>query len=170
MHSPILATLAAFILSAQSLMAGPVVPVSLEPINHMSAALVVVAEDGTELSYSPEELEEFTTYSITTVTPWRDVPAQFDGVLLADILSAAGLDSVGSIKVTAENDYTTVLNRDLWESVDILVATRVDGRPHTRRARGPIQFVIDNDAYHESDLTSDSNFVWMAARIEASNS
>ena len=52
-------------------------------------------------------------------------------------------------------------------SVNILVATRVNGAAHTRRERGPIQFIIDMDEYNASELTSSSNLVWMAARIEA---
>ncbi|MGX9357341.1 hypothetical protein ACS3SW_19845 [Roseobacteraceae bacterium S113] len=141
-------------------------PVELAPINHADAALVVVSPNGEETSYTPAELESFATYSMTTTTPWREEPAQFEGVLLSDILAMHGLDAVTSIQVTAENDYTTTLERELLDSVTIMVATRVDGRPHSRRARGPIQFVIDSDAFSSSELTSESNFVWMAARIE----
>ena len=157
----------ALISTATLVAAGPLSEVELAPISHADAALVVVGADGNEIAYSPAELEEFTTYSLTTTTPWREEPATFEGVLLSDLLAANGLESVGSILVTAENDYSTVMERELLESVDILVATRVDGRPHTRRARGPIQFVIQHEVFATSDLTSESNFVWMAARIEA---
>ena len=92
--------------------------------------------------------------------------ATFEGVLLADVLAAHGLDAAAAIAVTAENDYRTVMERDLLESVDVMLATRVDGAAHTRRARGPIQFVIDMESFANSDLTSESNYVWMAARIE----
>lgn len=167
MRFRILAAAVAVALSAQSAFSGPLAKVELEPVTHVDAALVVVGNDGTEHRYSPAELEQFTTYSLTTRTPWRDEPAEFQGVLLADVLAANGLDSVSSIAVLAENDYRTVIERAVWEEVDILVATRVDGRPHSRRARGPIQFVIDMDAFNASELTSESNLVWMAARIEA---
>ena len=89
--------------------------------------------------------------------------------MLRDILSANGLDEVGSILVTAENDYTTKMTRDLWQSVDILVSTRVNGAPNSRRTRGPILFVIEQGVFESSNLTSESNLVWMAARIEADN-
>ena len=88
---------------------------------------------------------------------------------MSELLEASGLSSVDAIAVTAENDYRTVIEREIWESVDILVATRVDGRPHSRRVRGPIQFVIDMDAFNASAVTSESNLVWMAARIEPNN-
>ena len=102
-----------------------------------------------------------------TTTPWREQPADFAGVMLSDLLAAHGLDQAAEIRVTAENDYSTTMSRELLSSVPVLVATRVDGKAHSRRQRGPIQFIIDADDYSASPLTSESNFVWMAARIEA---
>lgn len=157
---------AALFSSAVSLHAETFVPVTLEPISHNTASLVIVAGDGTETTYSPAELEALPTYSVTTRTPWREEPAEFSGVLLSDLLEAHGLTDIQEIVVTAENDYSTSLNRDLMDDVQILVATRVNGRPHTRRERGPIQFVIEQNEFETSSLTSESNFVWMAARIE----
>jgi len=154
-------------LTAPALFAGGPIEAELDPITHVNATLVVVESDGSETAYTPAMLEELTTYSMTTTTPWRDVPATFEGVLLSDVLSAHGLDGTPTIRVTAENNYVTTINREVWEEVDILIATRVDGRPHSRRARGPIQFVIDAEAFASTDLTAESNFVWMASRIEA---
>lgn len=143
------------------------VSVTLEPMEHMQAELVVARPDGSEMSYTPAALEEFPTYRLRTTTPWRAEPAEFDGVMLRDILAANGLEGVDAILVTAENDFTATLPRALWETVDVVVVTRVDGRPHSRRARGPIQFVIDMDAYEASDVALEDHLVWMAARIEA---
>lgn len=158
---------AAFFLSTQTLWADPIVPVDLDPITHANATLVVVGADGRETAYSPSALEELPTYSLTTRTPWRDVPATFEGVLLSDLLAAHGIDGATAISVKAENDYATVIPRVIWDELDVLVATRVNGQAHTRRARGPIQFIIDMDAYDASDRTIEANLVWMAARIEA---
>ncbi len=156
---------AAAFFSAQMLLAGAMLPVTLEPIRHENATLVVVGSEG-EKAYSPADLEAMPTYAVTTTTPWLEEPAEFVGIRLRDLLEANGLDSVDSILVTAENDYQTVIERELWESVEILLATRVDGRAHSRRARGPIQFIIDREEFNASTLTSESNLVWMAARIE----
>lgn len=166
MKDKVLAGAVALLLSAQPILSGPLTEVDLAPISHVEATLVVVGANGSERAYTPADLEALPTYSLTTSTPWRDEPAEFEGVLLADLLAVNGLNTVESIAVTAENDYKTVIERPLWETVDILVATRVDGRAHSRRARGPIQFVIDMSTFNASDLTSESNLVWMAARIE----
>jgi hypothetical protein len=162
-----------FLLAAMSLLlwtdiaaAADLEAVVLAPTEHAEAQLVVVSPDGTETRYTPADLETFPTYRLVTTTPWRDQPTAFEGVLLADVLAANGLSEVESIFVTAENDYSTRMTRKLLTTVDVLVATRLDGRAHTRRARGPIQFVIDAETYATSDVVSESDLVWMASRIE----
>ncbi|MEO3415242.1 hypothetical protein AAFO92_11345 [Roseovarius sp. CAU 1744] len=167
MKNMMISATTALLLSANALWADPIVAVELAPVAHKDATLVVVGADGTEIAYSPAQLEELPTYSLTTRTPWRDEPARFEGVLLTDLLAANGIANASAISIIAENDYATVMSQEVWNDVDVLVATRVDGRPHTRRARGPIQFVIDMEAYTTSEFTSEQNLVWMAARIEA---
>lgn len=160
---------ATFLAFAQPVAAGEFSPVDLEPLRHQRATLVVVGADGVETSYTPAALESFTTYALTTKTPWREKAARFEGVLLSDILAAHGLGNT-PILVTAENDYSTTMTRELLDSVPVMVATRVDGKAHSRRERGPIQFVIDADAATDpGGLVTDSDFVWMAARIEAAD-
>lgn len=153
-------------LSAGAAWASELTPTTLAPLTHNEASLVVLSPDGTENVYSPSELEAFTTYSLNTTTPWRDEPAVFEGVRLADILSANGLAEIDRILVTAENDYSTTIDIADLDRVDVLVATRVDGRPHRKRERGPIQFVIGDADFAQSGIESQSIFVWMAARIE----
>ena len=149
--------------------AGQATPVNLGPINHAKAKLVVVTPDGLQVSYTPSEIETFPTFRIETTTPWRREPAQFDGVMLRDLLAANGMAEMPAILVTAENDFTVTIEREIWEDVDILVATRVNDRAHSRRTRGPIQFVIDHQQFEASDLARERHLVWMAARIEPAN-
>lgn len=162
-----LAAAAALVLSALPLAAGDYDPVQLDPVTHQRATLVIVEADGTEVSYTPAELEGYATYALTTATPWRETPARFEGVMLSDVLAAHGLDQADSIVVTAENEYTTTIPRALMQDLPIMLATRVDGQPHSRRARGPIQFMMDMEAHDAHALATESNYVWMAARIEA---
>lgn len=150
---------------AAPLQASGLSEVTLEPMTHRSAELTLVLPDGERVAYSPADLEGLTTYQLETRTPWRDEEAVFEGVRLKDLLAKHGLDQVDAITVRAENDYTITMERDVWENEDFLIATRVDGRPHSRRARGPIQFVLDWDAYQSSEVAVESHLVWMAAEI-----
>ena len=140
--------------------------VTLEAIEHQRAQLVIVEIDGSTQSYTPAELEALPTYRIVTATPWRDLPAAFDGILLSDLLAAHGLEEVQAIRVTAENDFATTIPREVWMTTPVLLATRVDGRAHSRRERGPIQFVVPAEDYAVSQVLDESHLVWMAARIE----
>jgi hypothetical protein len=144
-------------------------PVTLDPIPHHRAFLTVVGVDGAHI-YDPASLEEIGARRMTTITPWRETPAVFEGVLLRDVLSQNGLEDAQQIRVIAENGYAVEINRDIWMNWEVLVATRVNGAPHSRRNRGPIQFVLPMSADAEAGAGHmASNWVWMAERIEAVN-
>lgn len=138
----------------------------LPPIEHGEATLALVRRDGGLLELTPAALEQLPTYRMVTTTPWRPAPAVFEGVLLADVLDIAGLGSVDSIVITAENDFQVEMPRAFWASYPILLATRVNGQPHTRRERGPIQFVMNDEDYGQLGKAYEKYLVWMAARIE----
>lgn len=141
--------------------------VDLEPIRHTSAQLTVAGPNG-ETMYTPAELESLGASRMVTITPWREQAAEFDGVLLTELLEANGLSEADAIRVVAENDYAVVIPSEVWKKWPILVATRVNGKAHTRRERGPIQFVMPMSEQPEAGASGNgSNWVWMAARIEA---
>ena len=156
----------AAVLMFSSVKADTLRPIELDPIDHHEAELVIVGTDGEELRYSPVLLEGLQTYRITTTNPSRAEPADFDGVLLTDLLRRSGLETIGELRVTAENELSAVLPRALWEAVPVLVATRVNGQALTRRERGPIQFIIPSEEFEASPVASEAHLVWMAARIE----
>lgn len=141
--------------------------VTLEPIRHQRAQLVIAGQSG-DMSYAPAELEAMGASRMVTITPWREQPTTFDGVLLSDLLTENGLGDVEAIRVIAENDYAVVIPREVWTSWPVLVATRVNGKAHSRRERGPIQFILpmsDSASVGEGEYVN--HWVWMAARIEA---
>lgn len=139
---------------------------SLAPIKHANAALTVSGPMG-ETRYTPHMLETIAPHRMTTVTPWRREPAVFDGVLLTDVLAANGLDQEDAIRVIAENGYAVEIERRVWETWPVLIATRVDGKAHSKRQRGPLQFILpmSQDVRSGTGLMT-SNWVWMAERIE----
>ena len=129
------------------------VAVELEPIRHASAQLTVAGPGG-ETMYSPADLEALGASRMVTVTPWREQEAAFDGVLLTDLLDANGLSEADAIRVVAENDYAVVIPSEVWKKWPILVATRVNGKAHSRRERGPLQFILPMSDAPESGASS----------------
>lgn len=162
---PILAALAAAV--AAGVAAAPV-KTALEPLTHLDATLTIRAPDGSVHVYTPAMLEELPTYSLTTATPWREKPARFEGILLSDLLERHGMADLDAIRVIAENDYTTTIERAVWTATPMVIATRVDGRAHSRRERGPIQFVVDSADYERLGEVREHHLVWMAATIATS--
>lgn len=151
--------------SATSMLANAI-PVELGPISHGAASLVVSGENGTE-TYTPAQIEAVGAHRVITRTPWREEDTVFEGALLTDILRANGLLEVSAIRVIAENDYAITIPSNVWTQWPVLVATRVNGKPHNRRERGPIQFVLPMST--DASLGEGNNvdyWVWMAARIE----
>ena len=139
-------------------------PATLAPMEFGPVKLVVTGPEG-ETTYDPGTLEkEFETFRLVTTTPWREEPATFEGIMLRDLLERNGLRQATGIKVTAENDYEVTIPSEVFNEVPIMIATRLNGQPHHRRARGPLQFVIPMDVFEDLDLT-ERYWVWMAARI-----
>lgn len=142
-------------------------PASLRPMTLEPSRLAV---EGPSLSaaYSGEQLETLPTHRLTTTTPWRDAPALFEGVLLADLLKVHGLHNASSIRVVATNDYATEIPREVWTAYPALIATRVDGAAHSGRVRGPLQIVFPMRAAPETGQGRFRDYwVWMAASISA---
>jgi hypothetical protein len=139
-------------------------PVTLAPIRHEPATLTVVGPDGNETVYTPDQLETLPTYSLDARTPWLDAPARFEGILLADLLERSGLTG-HTVEVVAENDFSVRFPPEVVATGAFLVATRVDGKAHTRRARGPIQFVVPDEVLARGGVVAERHLVWMAAKI-----
>lgn len=140
--------------------------VDLAPLVHENAKLVVVNRDGSPTACTPAGLQEFPTYQIETTTPWREESAVISGVLLFDVLVLHKLFTDVTVRVTAECDYSALVDANTLKAALIVVATRVNGAPHSRRMRGPFQFVIEDGVYQSNDLLSETHLVWMASRIE----
>ncbi|MEM7211790.1 MAG: hypothetical protein AAF479_07850 [Pseudomonadota bacterium] len=156
----------AFVVALFSFSAQAMEPVEVAPVKFARASLIIEGVDG-PASYDPKALEAYGTYAMTTVTPWRPDAAEFVGIRLNDLLAKHGLDAVDAIRVIAENDYAITIPNQVWSDNDVLVATRVNGRGHSRRARGPIQFIYNMSKDPSVGVeTFQKNWVWMAARIE----
>lgn len=159
-------TIAIAMSAGLSVYAADVERVDLEPVSHVDATLTVVDADGNETVYTPQDIEALGGYRMVTTTPWRSEETVFEGGLLQDLLVKHRLDQTGAIRVVAENEFESILESAVWEAAPILLATRVEGRPHSRRARGPIQFVVSMEDYDGSPVIEERHLVWMAARIE----
>jgi len=106
-------------------------------------------------------------HRIETSTPWTDGRNLFEGVLLADVIDFVGAGDARSFRAVALNDYEIVT--PVSEAIEngALLAMRMDGKPLTRRDKGPIWIVYPRDDKPDiQDERHDARWVWQLTRIE----
>lgn len=156
---------ASFMLMAQSAFSkefprptGPVlltVTGLIEKTNGDGAALL----DEDMLSSLPE-------HRIETRTPWTNGIARFDGVRLRDVLAAVGANG-NSLFAEAINGYRIEFPISDADEFGVLLAMRMDGKPLSRRDKGPLWIVYPRDSIAEiRDERYDSRWVWQLHKLE----
>lgn len=130
-------------------------------------AKIVVVDGAKQKDVSLAEIEQLPMVELMTRTLTEKDPTAFQGVLLADLLKAVGLEDAASVTVRAEDDYSAVIPRTDWTDYPLLFATRVNGRPLRIRQLGPARIVYPTDAYPALDHHLHGNrAVWMIRSLE----
>lgn len=105
-------------------------------------------------------------HEFTTSTIWTEGTATYSGVLLRDLLAAAGATGA-TVKLTALNDYQITMPAADAAEDGPLLAVLVDGKPMSVRDKGPVWLVYpydDNAAYRTEQTYARS--IWQLNRIE----
>lgn len=90
-------------------------------------------------------LEALPQHSFVTSTIWTDAPQAYSGPSLRDVLASKGVTE-GTVFLTAANQYRVEIPWDHIEDEAPIIATRIDGEPFSRRAKGPLWVVFPYDA------------------------
>lgn len=139
--------------------------IDLEPMPPSADVLTITAANGEVFEYDTSALEAMDTYRIVQDSQWHGDNAAYDGVLLTDLLQAHGLEDAAAIRVVAEDDYAVTFPREGIRETPILIATRVNDRSMTRRARGPFFFVLDHEAVRRARHLGEQHHIWYARQI-----
>jgi hypothetical protein len=140
-------------------------PVSLPPAEAVVA--FVVTGNGEELPVTVPELEALGLYQVTTESPWEEGDLTFQGVLFSDVVAYLGLGDATSLRIRALDDYAQEVPREDWVDKPLILATRQDGEPLTRRTQGPSRLVYPLSEYPGYEPTvQDDRWVWLIKRIE----
>ncbi|MDQ0509608.1 molybdopterin-dependent oxidoreductase [Ancylobacter amanitiformis] len=100
-------------------------------------------------------------HRIETTTPWTDGRKVFEGVRLEDVLDQVGAGAAVTLKARALNDYSIDIPASDAREFDMLLALRMDGKPLSRRDKGPIWIVYPRDSVPRiQDERYDSRWVW----------
>lgn len=104
--------------------------------------------------------------AFTTSTIWTEGQATYSGVLLRDLLTAAGATG-NTVKLTALNDYQiTMPVVDATEDGPLL-AMFADGKPMSVRDKGPVWLIypFDDNAAFRTEVNY-ARSIWQLNRIE----
>lgn len=104
--------------------------------------------------------------SFTTSTIWTEGSHSYSGVLLRDLLEAAGATG-GTVVLTALNDYQISIPVTDAREDGPLLAYLSDGEPMSVRDKGPVWMIYPYDevAEYRTEQTY-ARSIWQLARIE----
>lgn len=129
------------------------------------AELIIVDAGGHEYRLTEQAFNALPGATIVTHTAWTEGAREFTGVLVRDVLSAAGIerpaDAAGSVEALALNDYRVLIPMTDFYDYDVLIAREMDGTPMTRRGKGPYWIVYPRDDFPElAESQYDHRWTW----------
>ncbi len=143
---------------------GAPIPAPDKPILRISGDIDTT--NGQDLALDVEQIESLGLVRYTARDPWLERDIEFTGVLLTDLLAAAGADEgATTLHVTALDDYEVSISIADARRWPVMLATRADGDPMTIEDKGPTRIVFPADP--AIDLLSYKDlWIWQLKTIE----
>ncbi|NMG67697.1 molybdopterin-dependent oxidoreductase [Azoarcus indigens] len=144
-------------------------PTSLAPL---SGELPVIALGirGSARQVNTAELERGMLYQVRTRSFWPADDGVYQGPLLADVLSRYGMGKVKAIRVFGGDGFSQLIPCEDWERWPLVLATRREGHPLSRREKGPVRIIYPRDMDKTlEDTLYRLRWVWLIERIEPVN-
>lgn len=121
-------------------------------------------EDGKAV-FDLANLEELGIVTFQTTSPWYNGHTRFTGIPLQKLMDYVG--AKGSVvKVTALNDYTTVIPLSDFRKYNVILATKINGKYMRIRDKGPLFIVYPYDSQPElNNQIYYSRSAWQVSRM-----
>lgn len=100
------------------------------------------------LTLTSSDLSALPQVSFETRTPWTEGISRFSGPSLVAVLTKFNAGP-GALRLTAVNNYIVDMPRDLVLAEAPIIATELNGKPFTRRDKGPLWIVFPYDSKAE---------------------
>ncbi|MCU6671451.1 molybdopterin-dependent oxidoreductase [Enterobacteriaceae bacterium H4N4] len=104
-------------------------------------------EDGKAV-FDIASLEKLGMVSFQTTSPWYNGRTTFTGIPLQKLMDYVGAKGT-VVKVTALNDYTTVVPLDDFKKYNVILALKINGEYMRIRDKGPLFIVYPYDSIPE---------------------
>ena len=120
---------------------------------------------GAPVSLTDNNLLALPQTHIDTSTQWTKGFHRFSGPLLADLLYRYNAGP-GDLRLAAINTYSVTVNRNLITKDAPIIANRIDGKPFSRRNKGPLWviFPYDKSTNYQGELIFAAS-VWQLSQI-----
>jgi len=130
----------------------------------MSGNIENTNEEGKAV-FDVASLEKLGMVSFQTASPWYNGRTTFTGIPLKKLMDYVG--AKGSIvKVTALNDYTTVIPLSDFQKYNVILALKINGEYMRVRVKGPLFIVYPYDS--EPELNNQvfySRSAWQVSKM-----
>ena len=123
--------------------------------------------DNGAASFDLALLQTLPQHSFSTRTPWYSQPRKFSGVLLIDLLAAAGAPAGATITAMALNDYRVDIPADDLTRHGAMLAYLLDDKPMAVREKGPLVIIYPFDDKPElRTAVHYSRAIWQLRTLE----
>ena len=132
------------------------------------AALTVASASGdTVKTFTLDELKALGETEIKTSNEFVDGERVFRGPLVRDVLRAAKAAGAERVWLTAANDYQVEVDPREFFDYDAILALSMDGKPLSRRDKGPIWVIYPmSDNAELRDPVYNSRLIWQLVKLE----
>lgn len=114
------------------------------------------------------ELAALPQVTVRTENEFSDGVVAYRGPLVRDVLAELGLERLSAVRFVAANDYYVDIPTSDFADFDVILATEADGRPLSRRDKGPIWLMYPiSDHAALRDPVYLRRLIWQVVRIEA---
>lgn len=136
-----------------------------------NAVLIVAGDIGLtnhddEVHLDARMLATLPREQLTTHTSVTHGPQTFEGVLARELLDAVKAEGE-TVTALGLNDYLAEIPIENFYDYDVILADTMNGKPLSRRGKGPLWIVYPRDAHTElQDIRYDYRWVWQLYRLE----
>jgi len=139
--------------------------IQLAPIKSDTIILTTKSPKGVK-NYTLSMIESFGLKRLNTSTFWPEDDGVYEGVLIVDLLSHAGMEKCKSIVITALDDYQVEIPCEDFEKWPVLLATRCGGTTMSIREKGPTRIIYPKDIGGDIALSDmRSRWIWAIKTI-----
>jgi hypothetical protein len=133
--------------------------------------ILTVSYHGQLTRYTFNQLTELPNTSITTDTPWTQKNLTFSGVTFKDLLKDLAIKSTHiEIKVTALNNYWSVIPYSDIEQYQPILALTKDGKSMVIRDKGPLWVIYPlSSMSQQNNEVLHSRMVWQVSTLDISD-